>query len=163
MVRVLTYGTFDVFHVGHVRLLSRLREIGDHLTVAVSTDEFNAHKGKRSVIPFEDRCEVVRACRYVDRVIPETSWIQKRHDIRHFNIDVFGMGDDWLGRFDDLIGLCRVVYLPRTTGISSTIIRADSAALNAMQCGNTIAQPILPGRHLRAEGTLPPCATAAVN
>jgi glycerol-3-phosphate cytidylyltransferase len=125
-VRGLTYGTFDLFHVGHVKLLQRIRAQCDHLTVAVSTDTFNALKGKRSVMSFEDRCALVAACRYVDAVIPETDWAQKEHDVRRLGIALFAMGDDWLGKFDFLQPLCQVLYLPRTEGVSSTELRARS-------------------------------------
>jgi len=122
--KVITYGTFDLFHVGHVRLLRRLSELGDHLTVCVSTDGFNAEKGKVSVVPFEQRIEIVQSCRYVDEVLPETSWDQKAKDIVTHDISVFAMGDDWAGKFDDLSAFCEVVYLPRTTNISSTSLKA---------------------------------------
>lgn len=124
-VRVLTYGTFDIFHIGHLRLLERLRALGDHLTVGVSTDAFNALKGKNSLVSFEDRVALVAACRHVDAVIPEEHWEQKRIDIERLGIDIFGMGDDWSGHFDDLQDLCRVVYLPRTAGVSSSSLKAQ--------------------------------------
>ncbi|WP_417248141.1 adenylyltransferase/cytidyltransferase family protein [Celeribacter sp.] len=122
--KVITYGTFDLFHVGHVRLFRRLSELGDHLTVGVSTDEFNASKGKASVVPFEQRVEIVQSCRYVDEVLLEESWDQKPKDIVAHNISVFAMGDDWAGKFDDLSKLCEVVYLPRTTDISSSFLKS---------------------------------------
>lgn len=120
---VITYGTFDLFHYGHVRLLERLSRLGNRLIVACSTDEFNARKGKVSVVPYEDRVKVLEACRYVDKVIPETDWAQKRGDIRRHKVDLFAMGDDWAGEFDDLADLCDVLYLPRTEGVSSTEIK----------------------------------------
>lgn len=120
---VITYGTFDLFHVGHLRLLHRLRELGDSLIVAVSTDEFNAGKGKKTIIGFEDRCEIIRNLKCVDLVIPESSWEQKRHDVRDHGVSVFGMGHDWAGKFDDLKEYCEVIYLPRTEGVSSTQIK----------------------------------------
>lgn len=120
---VLTYGTFDLFHVGHLRLLNRLRVLGDSLIVAVSTDEFNASKGKTSVISFEDRAEIVKSLRCVDMVIPETCWDQKASDIRQLGASIFGMGDDWVGKFDELKEYCEVIYLPRTEGISTTHIK----------------------------------------
>lgn len=120
---VLTYGTFDLFHFGHVRLLRRLAALGDRLIVACSTDEFNNLKGKKTVVPFEHRVEVLQACRYVDAVIPEHDWAQKRQDIRAHSVDVFGMGDDWAGKFDDLADLCEVVYLPRTEDVSTTRVK----------------------------------------
>jgi glycerol-3-phosphate cytidylyltransferase len=120
---VLTYGTFDLFHVGHLNLLTRLRDLGDRLVVAVSTDEFNSGKGKRTIIPYKDRAAIVAGLSVVDQVIPEESWDQKRRDIEEFGVDVFGMGHDWAGKFDDLEDLCEVVYLPRTEGISSTELK----------------------------------------
>lgn len=116
----ITYGTYDLFHVGHVRLFERIKQRFDRLLVAVSTDEFNALKGKRSVVPFEERIEIVRACRHVDLAIPESGWDQKARDIVAHGADAFVMGDDWAGRFDELAALCEVIYLPRTPGISST-------------------------------------------
>jgi glycerol-3-phosphate cytidylyltransferase len=130
MKTVLTYGTFDLFHVGHLRLLERLKLLGGVLIVGVSTDEFNAKKGKKSVINFTDRAEIVNSIKYVDKVIPEHNWDQKPGDIKRYKVDTFAMGDDWEGKFDDLSSLCDVLYLPRTIGISSTLIRAD---LNALQ------------------------------
>lgn len=123
MKRVITYGTFDLFHVGHLNLLERLRGLGDHLTVAVSTDGFNALKHKVCSMPYEDRARIVGALRCVDAVIPEESWEQKAEDVRRLAIDIFGIGDDWRGRFDHLEAFCRVVYLPRTEGISTTDLK----------------------------------------
>ena len=122
-VRVLTYGTFDLFHIGHLRLLQRLRALGDHLTVAVSTDEFNLLKNKTSAVPYADRAAIVAGCRFVDAVIPEESWDQKAKDVVRHRIDIFGMGDDWAGKFDELSAHCKVVYLPRTSGVSSSSIK----------------------------------------
>jgi glycerol-3-phosphate cytidylyltransferase len=127
MANVITYGTFDVFHVGHLRLLERAKALcgGDGLlTVAVSSDRFNwEEKRKKCVISDLQRMEIVRALRCVDRVIVEDSWAQKREDIKRYDIDIFVMGDDWEGKFDDLSDLCKVVYLPRTPGVSSTEIK----------------------------------------
>lgn len=120
---VLTYGTFDLFHIGHLRLIERLAAMGDRLVVGVSTDEFNAAKGKTSVVSYGDRADIVASIKGVDLVIPEQSWEQKVTDIKEHDVDVFVMGDDWKGRFDDLSALCEVVYLPRTQGISSTAIK----------------------------------------
>lgn len=120
----MTYGTFDLLHHGHVNLLKRAKELGDHLTVAVSTDEFNLGKGKVCSAPYEERAYVVAAIKYVDCVIPETSWEQKITDIQEHKIDVFVIGDDWAGKFDFLKEYCEVVYLPRTEGISTTQIKA---------------------------------------
>jgi glycerol-3-phosphate cytidylyltransferase len=124
----ITYGTYDLFHVGHVRLFMRIKARFDRLIVAVSTDEFNAIKGKRAVMPYADRVDVVRSCRHVDLVIAENSWDQKADDIRRFGCTAFVMGDDWRGRFDDLRGLCQVLYLPRTEGVSSTELKAGVLA-----------------------------------
>jgi len=123
MKTIITYGTFDLFHVGHLNLLRRLRDLGDRLIVGVSTDEFNSCKGKRSIIGFSDRAAVVSAVRYVDIVIPECSWDQKLEDIKKYSVDVLGMGDDWKGRFDSYRDQCEVVYLERTWGISSSSVR----------------------------------------
>jgi len=119
----LTYGTFDLFHVGHVRLFERIRRRYDRLIVAVSPDEFNAGKGKQAVVPFADRVAVVQACRWVDEVIAETCWDQKSADVVAHGVDAFVMGDDWHGRFDFLKPLCDVVYLPRTEGVSSSLLK----------------------------------------
>ena len=120
---VLTYGTFDLFHVGHLNLLNRLRALGDKLIVGVSTDEFNAGKGKRTIVPFKDRLEIVQNIKAVDLAIPETSWDQKVIDIKNHNVDVFGMGNDWESKFDFLKEHCEVIYLPRTEAISSTDLK----------------------------------------
>ncbi len=120
---VLTYGTFDMFHIGHLELLKRLKSLGDKLIVAVSTDEFNEIKGKKTIIPYAQRANIVEAIRYVDRVIPEESWEQKVTDIQKYNVDVFAMGHDWEGKFDELREYCEVVYLPRTEGISTTALK----------------------------------------
>ncbi|TCI09193.1 glycerol-3-phosphate cytidylyltransferase [Dyella soli] len=121
---VLTYGTFDLFHVGHLNLLRNLKRLGDRLIVGVSTDAFNDQKGKKTVIPYEHRVQIVEAVRYVDAVFPESSWEQKAADVRRFGADIFAMGDDWIGKFDDLSELCEVVYLPRTKDISSTEVKS---------------------------------------
>jgi glycerol-3-phosphate cytidylyltransferase len=122
-LNVITYGTFDLFHYGHLRLLKRAKELGDKLIVAVSTNEFNKVKGKNCVYPYEHRSKIVEAIKYVDKVIPERNWEQKRNDIMKYKIDIFVMGDDWKGKFDDLKDLCKVVYLPRTPGISTTELK----------------------------------------
>ncbi|NLW05404.1 MAG: adenylyltransferase/cytidyltransferase family protein [Pseudomonadaceae bacterium] len=131
MKTILTYGTFDLFHIGHLRLLQRLRALGGRLVVGVSTDEFNTTKGKHTIVPFADRAEIISALSCVDLVIPETCWEQKADDIKHHQVDILGMGDDWRGKFDDLSSLCEVVYLPRTEGISSTQIRNSLRMLSA--------------------------------
>jgi len=123
MKTVITYGTFDMFHVGHVKLLRRARGLGDRLVVAISTDEFNAQKGKKAFFSFEDRAAIVAACRYVDEVIPENTWDQKRDDILGNDVDIFVMGDDWEGKFDDLSDICEVIYLSRTPDVSTTYIK----------------------------------------
>lgn len=125
MRTVLTYGTFDVLHAGHIRLLARARALGDRLIVGLSTDEFNALKHKSSLLDFDNRRVVLEAVRYVDEVFPEGSWEQKLSDVRRYNVDVFVMGDDWEGKFDFLKPACKVVYLPRTERISSTLIREE--------------------------------------
>lgn len=123
MKTIITYGTFDLFHIGHVNLLSRAKALGDRLIVAVSTDEFNQQKGKTTLVPFEHRAAVVASCRYVDLVIAESSWSQKVTDIQKYAVDIFVIGDDWQGKFDDLKALCEVQYLSRTRNISSTSIK----------------------------------------
>ncbi len=124
MKTVLTYGTFDLFHLGHVRLLERLHKLGDRLIVGCSTDEFNAKKGKTSVYGYEERAAILGACRYVDLVIPENDWDQKEKDIKTYDVDVFAMGDDWSGKFDELADLTEVYYLPRTEGVSTTATKS---------------------------------------
>lgn len=123
MKKVLTYGTYDLLHRGHINLLRRAREMGDYLVVGLSTDEFNTLKNKRAFYSYEERKLVLEAVRYVDLVIPESNWEQKADDIRKQGIDVLVMGDDWEGKFDHLKALCEVVYLPRTTGISTTQVK----------------------------------------
>ena len=126
MKTVITYGTFDLFHIGHLNILKRAKELGDYLIVAVSSDEFNLQKGKVCQIKDTDRMQIVEAIRYVDKVIPETSWDQKIEDVKKYNVDVFVMGDDWMGKFDFLKEEgCEVVYLPRTPEISSSQIKED--------------------------------------
>jgi len=121
--KVITYGTFDLFHIGHLNILKRAKALGDYLVVAVSTDEFNTGKHKQCVYPYSHRAQIVEAIRYVDEVIPETSWEQKIDDIRKHSIDIFVIGEDWAGKFDFLKDCCEVVYLPRTKSISTTSIR----------------------------------------
>jgi glycerol-3-phosphate cytidylyltransferase len=120
---ILTYGTFDLFHYGHIRLLKRARALGARLYVGLSTDEFNAIKGKRAFMSYEERVELLNACRFVDHVFPENTWEQKAADIKHFSADCLVMGDDWKGKFDNFSNLCRVEYLTRTPAISSTLLR----------------------------------------
>lgn len=127
MKRILTYGTFDLLHYGHVILLKRAKELGDYLVVAVSTDEFNDLKGKKSFGDYETRKLMVEAVRYVDLVIPEENWEQKISDIETYKIDTVVMGGDWAGsdRFEYLKEYCDVVYLTRTEGVSTTQIKKE--------------------------------------
>ena len=126
MKRVITYGTFDLLHYGHSNLLRRAKELGDYLVVVLSTDEFNWNeKQKKCYFSYEDRKKMLEAIRYVDLVVPEENWDQKRSDVQKYNIDTFVMGDDWKGKFDFLKDLCEVVYLPRTPDISTTQIKKD--------------------------------------
>ncbi|MEN5147141.1 adenylyltransferase/cytidyltransferase family protein [Brevundimonas diminuta] len=123
MKTIITYGTFDLFHVGHLRLLERARSLGDRLIVAVSTDEFNSIKGKNTVIPYSSRAEIVAGLSCVDVVIPEISWDQKIQDIHKWSVSSFVMGSDWSGKFDHLKNHCDVIYLNRTNGVSTTMIK----------------------------------------
>lgn len=125
MRKVITYGTFDLLHKGHINILRRAKEMGDHLTVVISSDEFNAIKGKTSFMPFEDRKYILEAVKYVDAVLPENDWEQKISDVVDNEIDIFVMGHDWEGKFDFLKDYCEVIYLPRTDGISTTKIKTD--------------------------------------
>ncbi|PGY13292.1 glycerol-3-phosphate cytidylyltransferase [Bacillus cereus] len=125
MRKVITYGTFDITHYGHINLLRRAKALGDYLIVAVSTDEFNRIKNKQSYYSFEQRKYMVEAIRYVDEVIPENGWLQKVEDIKKYNIDTFVMGNDWEGEFNFLEEYCEVVYLDRTQGISTTKIKME--------------------------------------
>ena len=127
MKRILTYGTFDLLHYGHIRILKRAKELGDYLVVALSTDEFNATKGKKAYHSYETRKKMLEAIRYVDLVIPENNWEQKIQDIKDYKIDVVVMGDDWAGsdKFDYLKEHCEVTFLERTPGVSTTMIKND--------------------------------------
>ncbi|MCI8708413.1 MAG: glycerol-3-phosphate cytidylyltransferase [Dorea sp.] len=127
MKRVLTYGTYDLLHYGHIRLLKRARALGDYLIVAISTEEFNAVKGKKAYHNYETRKEMLEAIRYVDLVIPENNWDQKREDVLKYHADVVVMGSDWVGheKFENLRDICEVVYLDRTEGISTTKIKEE--------------------------------------
>lgn len=124
MKRVITYGTFDLLHYGHINILRRAKKLGDYLVVGLSTDEFNAIKGKKSYFSYAERKQMLEAIKYVDEVIPEDNWEQKRSDVHKHDIDIFVMGDDWVGKFDFLKeeGI-EVVYLPRTPDISTTDIK----------------------------------------
>ena len=123
--RAITYGTYDLFHIGHLRLLKRIADMADELYVAVSSDEFNALKGKKCIVPFENRKEIVEALRIVTKVIREDNWEQKKDDIQKYGCDLFVMGSDWTGKFDFLKDYCDVVYLPRTEGVSTTEIKQE--------------------------------------
>ncbi len=125
MIRVLTYGTFDLLHYGHIRLLKRAKELGDYLIVAVSTDEFNHIKGKQAFYDYDTRKKMVEAVRYVDLVIPEDSWDQKIDDVQRYDVDICVMGSDWKDsdRFDYLKDYCKLVFLDRTEGVSTTQIK----------------------------------------
>ena len=122
---VITYGTFDMFHIGHLKLLQRLKNLGDKLIVAVSTDKFNEIKGKKTLIPFNQRALIVENIKCVDMVIAENDWEQKAQDIKKYNVDIFAMGNDWEGKFDFLNEYCKVVYLPRTEKISTTQLKLE--------------------------------------
>ncbi|MGB4048121.1 MAG: glycerol-3-phosphate cytidylyltransferase [Kiritimatiellia bacterium] len=126
MKRVITYGTYDLLHYGHINLLRRAKALGDYLIVALSTDEFNQDaKGKKTYFSYEIRKNLLESIRYVDLVIPEKNWEQKIADIQNYQVDVFVMGDDWAGKFDFLKDYCDVVYLERTPDISTTKIKAE--------------------------------------
>lgn len=124
MKNVLTYGTFDLLHRGHINILKRAADLGDYLIVAVSSDEFNEIKGKKAINTFEDRKYILESLRFVDEVIREDHWDQKINDIKSNDVDIFVMGDDWEGKFDELKDYCEVVYLSRTPDISTTQIKA---------------------------------------
>ncbi|CAM3190369.1 Glycerol-3-phosphate cytidylyltransferase [Lactobacillus bombicola] len=126
MKKVITYGTFDLLHYGHIRLLQRAKEMGDYLIVGLSTDKFNElQKHKESYNNFAERKYILEAIRYVDEVIPEQDWNQKIADIQKYDISLFVMGSDWQGKFDFLKPYCQVTYLSRTPGISTTKIKND--------------------------------------
>ncbi|WP_449402669.1 glycerol-3-phosphate cytidylyltransferase [Exiguobacterium artemiae] len=125
MKRVITYGTFDLLHWGHINILRRAKEMGDYLIVAISTDEFNRLKHKQAYHSYENRKLILEAIRYVDEVIPESNWEQKIQDVQERDIDIFVMGDDWKGEFDFLKEYCEVVYLDRTEGISTSQIKNE--------------------------------------
>ncbi len=123
MRRVITYGSYDLLHYGHINLLRRAKLMGDYLIVGLSTDEFSALKGKQCYFSYEQRSQLLEAVRYVDLVIPETCWEQKAGDVQQYKVDAFVIGDDWRGKFDFLSDFCEVVYLPRTPEISTTAIK----------------------------------------
>lgn len=129
MRKILTYGTYDLLHFGHINLLKRAKELGDYLIVGISTDEFNSLKGKKSYFSYDIREYMLESVKYVDEIIPENNWEQKIEDIKKYKIDIFVMGDDWEGKFDYLKEYCEVVYLPRTEGVSTTEIKEN------LRCG----------------------------
>lgn len=140
MKRVLTYGTFDLLHFGHIEILRRAKELGDYLIVAVSTDEFNEIKGKKAYHNYETRKKMLEAIRYVDLVIPENNWKQKRNDVIDYKVDVVVMGSDWENNenFECLRDICEVVYLPRTEGISTTKIKKDLGLKEESYSNNSV-------------------------
>ena len=142
MKRVITYGTFDLLHYGHINLLRRARALGDYLIVALSTDQFN-HDSKNKVCYFtyEERQQLLESIRYVDLVIPEENWEQKVRDVREYHVDTFVMGDDWAGKFDFLKEYCEVVYLPRTPEISTTKMKQDMQELRKSGVPETVEKP----------------------
>lgn len=143
MKRVLTYGTFDLLHYGHIRILERAKALGDYLVVAVSTDDFNAIKGKKSYHNYETRKKMLESLRCVDLVIPENEWNQKRSDVLDYKIDTVVMGSDWEGneKFECLKDICEVVYLPRTEGVSTTKIKNDLGLQEPNNKINQIPEP----------------------
>ena len=143
MKRILTYGTFDLLHYGHINLLKRAKALGDYLVVAVSTDSFNELKGKKAYHNYETRKMMLEAVRYVDLVIPEENWEQKIDDVKKYDIDIVVMGSDWAGsdRFDYLKEYCEVVYLPRTEGVSTTKIKEELKLQEPQNGINQIPNP----------------------
>mgnify|MGYP002281347226 CR=1 FL=1 len=123
MIRVITYGTFDLLHYGHINLLKRAKELGDYLVVGLSIDSFNREKGKNCYFSFKQRKNLLESIRYVDLVIPENTWEQKNSDIEMYHIDRFAIGDDWEGDFDFLKSDCEVIYVPRTPEVSTTAVK----------------------------------------
>ena len=140
MKRILTYGTFDLLHYGHIRLLKRAKELGDYLIVALSTDEFNQLKNKKAYHNYETRKKMLEAIRYVDLVIPEENWNQKINDVKEYHVDMVVMGSDWKGneKFEILKPYCEVVYLERTEGISTTKIKKELGMQNPINRENQI-------------------------
>ena len=133
MKKVITYGTFDTIHFGHLKLLERAKNLGDFLIVGLSTDEFNALKGKKSLLNYEERKSYLKAIKYVDLIIPENNWEQKIEDIKKNHVDIFTMGDDWKGKFDHLSKFCDIKYLERTASISSTLIRSSISEQDSLR------------------------------
>lgn len=130
---ILTYGTYDLLHIGHIKLLKRAKALGDYLIVGLSTDDFNRLKHKDCFLPYEQRKAVLESIRYVDKVIPEENWEQKKWDIEKHKVDVFVMGNDWEGKFDELKKYCKVVYLQRTENISTTMLKKDILKKNGLK------------------------------
>lgn len=147
MKRILTYGTYDLLHYGHIRLLKRAKELGDYLIVALSTDEFNATKGKKAYHNYETRKKMLEAIRYVDLVIPENDWNQKINDVKEYHVDVTVMGGDWEGnpKFEELREYCDVVYLPRTEGVSTSKIKRDLGLQEPINGKDQIPSPTQKG------------------
>lgn len=147
MKRILTYGTYDLLHYGHIRLLKRAKELGDYLIVALSTDEFNATKGKKAYHNYETRKKMLEAIRYVDLVIPENDWNQKINDVKEYHVDVTVMGGDWEGnpKFEELKKYCDVVYLPRTEGVSTSKIKRDLGLQEPINGKDQIPSPTQKG------------------
>ncbi len=145
MIRVLTYGTFDLLHYGHIRLLQRAKALGDYLIVALSTEEFNELKGKKTYHNYETRKKMLEAVRYVDLVIPEENWEQKINDVEKYQVDIVVMGSDWAGseKFEYLRDYCDLVYLERTEGISTTKIKEDLKLQNQLNGVDQIPTPKL--------------------
>lgn len=132
MKRIITYGTFDLLHYGHINLLKRAKQKGDYLIVGLSTDEFNSkEKCKKTYFSYNERKKILESIRYVDLVIPESRWDQKVNDVENFHVDTFVIGDDWNGKFDYLKEFCNVEYLPRTPEISTTKIKKDLLQINS--------------------------------
>lgn len=144
MKRILTYGTFDLLHYGHIRLLKRAKELGDYLVVALSTDEFNQIKGKQAYHSYAERKQMLEAIRYVDLVIPENNWDQKIDDVKCYHIDVTVMGSDWENspRFDLLKPYCDVVYLTRTAGVSTSKIKDDLQLQPVLEGVGQLPEPV---------------------
>jgi glycerol-3-phosphate cytidylyltransferase len=151
--RVITYGSFDLLHYGHISLLRRAKAMGQYLVVGLSTESFCALKGKQCYFSYEEREQLLEAVRFVDLVIPETCWEQKVEDVRSYHIDVFVIGEDWKGEFDFLGDLCEVVYLPRTPEISTTQIKSHvdlRGSRSARQRQNGTIAPT--GQHAESAG-----------
>ena len=142
MKRVLTYGTFDLLHYGHINLLRRAKQLGDYLVVALSTDEFNASKGKQAYHNYETRKKMLEAIRYVDLVIPENCWEPKLDDVKDYHIDTVVMGGDWKGsdKFDYLKDYCNLVFLDRTPGVSTSQIKNELGLKDAENGKNQLPE-----------------------